>query len=76
MIEYNNYDKAVIVAGDGDYRCLCEFLIGKNKLLRIVIPNEKSESTLLKPFQQYKTFLQFDRSKLEYKNKKSGGRST
>lgn len=26
MIEYQNYDKAIIVAGDGDYRCLIEHL--------------------------------------------------
>lgn len=73
-IEFAHYDKAVIVAGDGDYRCLYEYLIKKDKLLRIVIPNEKSESSLLKPFQSYKTFLIFDRNKLEYKANKSGGR--
>ncbi|MCJ7804225.1 NYN domain-containing protein [Patescibacteria group bacterium] len=66
-IEYKNYEKAVIVAGDGDYRCLYDFLIKKKKLLRIIIPNEKSESSLLKPFQQYKTFLIFDKDKLELK---------
>lgn len=75
-IEFENYDKAVVVAGDGDYRCLYEFLITKNKLLRIIIPNEKSESSLLKPFQKYKTFLIFDRDKLEFKAKKIGGRRT
>ncbi len=26
MIEYNNFSKAVIVAGDGDYYCLVEYL--------------------------------------------------
>ena len=71
-IEFSHYDKAVIVAGDGDYRCLYEYLIKKNKLLRIVIPNEKSESSLLKPFQKYKTFLIFDKDKLEYKQKLEG----
>jgi len=25
-IEYSNYDKAVIVSGDGDFYCLHEFL--------------------------------------------------
>lgn len=65
-IEYANYDKAVIVSGDGDFRCLYEFLIKKKKLLRIVIPNSKSESSLLKPFQKHKTFIIFDRNKLEH----------
>lgn len=66
-IEFANYDKAVVVAGDGDYRCLYEFLVKKKKLLRIIIPNVKSESSLLKPFQRYKTFLIFEKKKLESK---------
>jgi len=66
-IEYKKYHKAVIVTGDGDYRCLYDFLISKKKLLRIIIPNEKSESSLLRPFQKYKTFLSFERNKLELK---------
>ncbi len=66
-IEFARYEKAVVVAGDGDYRCLYEFLIRRGKLLRIVIPNSKSESSLLKPFQIYKTFIENEKSKLEYK---------
>ena len=31
-IEYPNYDKAVIVSGDGDFLCLGEFLRNKGKL--------------------------------------------
>lgn len=65
-IEYKNYNKAVVVAGDGDYYCLYKYLIENNKLLKIIIPNEKSESTLLKEFQKYKVFIQFDKNKLEY----------
>ena len=65
-IEYNNYDKAVFVAGDGDYYCLYKYLNERGKLFKIVIPNRKSESSLLKEFQSYKVFLEFERSKLEY----------
>ncbi len=64
-IQYDNYDKAVIVAGDGDYYCLLEFLEKNKKLLRIVIPNAKSESSLLKKFQKLKTFIEYERRKLE-----------
>ncbi|KKU81090.1 MAG: hypothetical protein UY08_C0002G0003 [Candidatus Gottesmanbacteria bacterium GW2011_GWA1_47_8] len=64
-IEFTRYEKAVIVAGDGDYRCLYEFLIKRGKLLRIVIPNSKTESSLLKPFQAYKTFLENEKQKLK-----------
>lgn len=64
-IEYSNYDKAVIVSGDGDFYCLHEYLEKNNKLLRIIIPNSKSESSLLRHFQKYKTFIEFEKSKLE-----------
>lgn len=66
-IQYGKYDKAVIVSGDGDFYCLHEFLMKNKKLLRIIIPNDKSESSLLKPFQEFKTFIIFDRGKLELK---------
>jgi len=68
-IEYLKYDKAIIVSGDGDFYCLHEFLEKNKKLLRIVIPNEKSESSLLRPFQKYKIFIIFEKAKLEVKNK-------
>lgn len=64
-IQYENYDKAIIVAGDGDYFCLHEFLEKSKKLLRIIIPNAKSESSLLKKFQKYKTFIEYEKQKLE-----------
>lgn len=64
-IEFSRYDKAVIVSGDGDFYCLHEYLEKNNKLLRIIIPNAKSESSLLKPFHKYKTFIEFEKKKLE-----------
>jgi uncharacterized LabA/DUF88 family protein len=57
MIEKDNYDKAVIVSGDGDFYCLYEFLTSINKLKTILIPNKKSESSLLKTFQEYKIYI-------------------
>lgn len=64
-IFFPKYDKAVIVSGDGDFYCLHQFLEKNKKLLRIVIPNAKSESSLLKPFQKYKIFIEFEKKKLE-----------
>lgn len=74
--EYSNYDKAIIVSGDGDFRCLHEYLADNNKLLRIIIPNAKSESSLLKPFQKYKTFIWFEKDRLILVPKKIGRRRT
>ena len=38
MIEYTNYDKALIVTGDGDFYCLVDYLLSNNKLLNLMIP--------------------------------------
>ncbi|MCL5409724.1 MAG: NYN domain-containing protein, partial [Patescibacteria group bacterium] len=64
-IQFSNYNKAVIVSGDGDFYCLHEYLEKDHKLLRIIIPNSKSESSLLKRFHRYKTFIEFEKKKLE-----------
>ena len=50
MIQYDNYEKAVIVAGDGDYYCLVDHLIKKHKLLRLIVPNQYKYSSLLRKF--------------------------
>lgn len=39
MIQFNNYTKAIIVSGDGDFYCLIEYLVQNEKLLRILTPN-------------------------------------
>lgn len=72
--QYNSYDKAIIVSGDGDFYCLAEYLEEKQKLLRIVTPNRKY-SKLLSGYRKYITSLEQLRNKLEYtkdshKNKK------
>ena len=48
-IEYQNYNKAIIVSGDGDFACLLEFLDANHKLLHVLTPNNKY-SKLLIPF--------------------------
>jgi len=67
MIEYGNYDKAVIVAGDGDYYCLIEHLKKENKLKKLVIPNRHQYSSLLRKFIPDIAFVTDLRKKLEYK---------
>ncbi|MDA3839696.1 MAG: NYN domain-containing protein [Patescibacteria group bacterium] len=72
MLEYNNFDKAVIVSGDGDFHCLIEQLIKDEKLLKICIPNKKRYSALLRNFSQYLSYVNLSRNKLEYQKKASG----
>lgn len=64
-IQYENYNQAIIVSGDGDFYCLHQYLKKEKKLLKIIIPNRKSESSLLKRFQKEKVFLERERKKVE-----------
>ncbi len=68
MIEYPNYDKAIIVAGDGDYHCLIEYLESKRKLAYVIVPNYLSFSSLLRKFRKYFVYVNNLKEKLEYKN--------
>ncbi len=73
-IEYQNYDKAIIVSGDGDFACLADFLKENEKLLHIFAPNNKY-SKLLKPFSQYVVLVGQFRKSVEYKKTGIGVRS-
>ncbi len=51
-IEYDNYDKVIIVTSDGDFACLMKYLEKNDKLLKIITPTGKY-SKLLKPFNRH-----------------------
>ena len=63
MIEYNNYEQAVIISGDGDFYCLVEHLANYNKLRKIIVPNFKY-SSLLRKFSHFIVNIQLFKSKL------------
>lgn len=65
MIQYPNFDKALIVTGDGDFYCLIEYLISKNKLLKVGIPNKHKYSALLRKFANYHFYVNKLRHLLE-----------
>jgi len=73
-IEFPNYDKAVIVSGDGDFACLLEFLEDKQKLMHVLTPNHKY-SKLLKPFSKYIIHMSQLKKSIEYQKTGIGGRS-
>lgn len=50
MIQLNNFDHAVIITGDGDFYCLVQYLRELEKLERLLVPNRKKYSALLKKF--------------------------
>lgn len=52
MIQYTNFDKAVIITGDGDFYCLVQYLVEQDKLQTVLVPNKNKYSALLKRFAQ------------------------
>jgi uncharacterized LabA/DUF88 family protein len=63
-VEFANYDKALIVTGDGDFRCLIEYLKQHDKLLRLMVPNKFKYSSLLREFEFDTVFMNHLRQKL------------
>ena len=66
MIEFSNYQKAIIVSGDGDFMCLIDYLKTNDKLYKILTPNNKY-SSLLRKFSEFIVPLNLMRNKLEKK---------
>ncbi len=74
MIQFPNYDKAIIVSGDGDFFCLAEYLEKKRKLFHIFTPN-KSYSKLFKKYSRFIVRVDWLKGSLEYKKTGISGRS-
>lgn len=70
MVDYEKYDKAVIVTSDGDFYSLVKYLYKNNKLGCVMSPYVKTCSVLLKKTAREKiVFMDNLRKKLEYKEK-------
>ena len=67
----SNYNKAIIVAGDGDYACLVEYLLKQNKLEKLIIPDINKYSFLLTKFLKHAVFMNNLRNKLENKKRQA-----
>jgi uncharacterized LabA/DUF88 family protein len=48
MIEYQKYDKALIITGDGDFSSFIRYLNQQNKLEMLLVPNRNAYSSFLK----------------------------
>ncbi len=71
MIDYDRYDQALIVSGDGDFTCLLRYLGQNNKLLGIIAPYEKWLSSLIQRLAGDKVeYLRSLRKKVEYRPNK------
>ena len=72
MIDYQEYDQAIIVTSDGDFYCLVEYLYAQKKLKIVMSPNrEKCSILLTKTAKERIIFLHNLRGKLAYKNEKA-----
>lgn len=67
---YTHYNQAVIVSGDGDFYCLAEYLLEKDKLKAILVPNQRF-SKLLKQFDDKIKRIDHAKRSLELKNRTS-----
>jgi uncharacterized LabA/DUF88 family protein len=69
MIDYNNFDKAIIVSGDGDFYCLIKYLRERNKLRNVLTPNDNFSGLLKKSAGSNLAVMNDLRNKLEYSHK-------
>lgn len=70
LIDNKNFDKIVLVSGDGDYKKLVDYLILKNKFSKILFPIRKFASSLYKDLtvKYYDNLDNIDvRKKIEHK---------
>ncbi|RTK94397.1 NYN domain-containing protein [Candidatus Saccharibacteria bacterium] len=71
--EMKNYQKAVIVSGDGDFYSLIEYLEAEKKLLHLLAPNTQY-SSLYNKYEEYVQRLDKHRQELSYRlYKKANG---
>jgi len=69
MIELNNFNKAIIITGDGDFCCLVKHLIEIKKLRILMIPDRKNYSALFREFRKDIIYMNELRGKLRYKKR-------
>jgi len=70
MIDFDKYDKAIIVSSDGDFYSLVKYLYEHNKLRVVMSPYVKTCSVLLKKAAREKiVFMDNLKEKLVYKRK-------
>lgn len=67
---YKQYEKALIITGDGDFYCLVKYLYDHNKLLKVLAPSRENCSNLLRKVAKKKLSIVSDlKKKLQYQDK-------
>lgn len=71
LIDNKDFDKIVLISGDGDYKKVVNYLIEKEKFKKVLFPNKKFASSLYKnlgsEFYDYldnlKTYIKWDKKR-------------
>jgi uncharacterized LabA/DUF88 family protein len=64
MIQYNNFNKAVIISGDGDFTCLVDHLRVNNKLEKLILPDNSYSLSLEKSSRDRNIFISSLKNKI------------
>jgi uncharacterized LabA/DUF88 family protein len=68
LLENKNFEKIVLVSGDGDYKKVVDYLIKKDRFKKILFPNKKFASSLYKILgSEYFDYLENLKVYIEYK---------
>jgi uncharacterized LabA/DUF88 family protein len=73
MKEISNYDKAILVSGDGDFYSLVEYLEGKKRLYKILTPSFQY-SQLYNRYEEYIVRLDQFKRELRYHDRRPSAR--
>ena len=71
MKEMSNYDKMILVSGDGDFYSLVEYMEGKKRLMHILTPSFQY-SQLYNKYEEYIIRLDQYKRELRYHDRKPG----
>jgi uncharacterized LabA/DUF88 family protein len=72
LYKKENFDKIVLVSGDGDYKSLVEFLIEEDKLEKVLFPEGRRASSLYKTI-THKYFDDLSKDDIKRKIEKEKG---
>lgn len=73
LIDNANFNKIVLISGDGDYKKLVDYLIKKDRFKKILFPNRKFASSLYKHFgAEFFDYLYNVKTYMEWHKKEKG----
>lgn len=73
LIDNKDFNKIVLVSGDGDYKKVVDYLIKKEKFRKILFPNKKFASSLYKYLgAEFYDYLDNIKTYIEWRKKEKG----